>query len=54
LYDLADSRLRGRGSPHRAPVFFDDRVFALLGYELVEGRLVRGHMQEIGRLDFTP
>jgi hypothetical protein len=36
------------------PVFWDRRVFALLGYELVEGRITEGAIQETRRLDFTP
>jgi hypothetical protein len=31
------------------PLFIDDRVFALLGYELVEGRIARGRIEEIHR-----
>jgi hypothetical protein len=34
------------------PIFYRGRVFALLGYELVEGRIERGGIQEIGRTDF--
>jgi hypothetical protein len=36
------------------PIFIDDRIFALLGYEIIEGRLVRGRVEEVRRLDFTP
>jgi hypothetical protein len=36
------------------PIFLRGRVFALLGYELVEGRMAGGRINEIGRLDFTP
>jgi len=36
------------------PIFIDDRIFALLGYEIVEGRLVGGHIEGVRRLDFTP
>lgn len=36
------------------PIFYGTRVFALMGYELVEGRLVQGRMSETGRLDFAP
>lgn len=36
------------------PIFHDGRVFALLGYELVEGRERRGRMREIGRVGFAP
>jgi hypothetical protein len=36
------------------PIFIEDRVFALLGYELVEGVLADRQLREIGRLDFTP
>ena len=35
------------------PIFYRGRIFALMGYELVEGRL-DGDMREIRRLDFTP
>jgi Beta propeller domain len=31
------------------PLFIDDRVFALLGYELVEGRVARGRIEEVDR-----
>jgi hypothetical protein len=33
------------------PLFVDDRVFALLGYELVEGRVRRGRIEEVRRAD---
>ena len=36
------------------PIFLRDRVFALLGYELVEGRMVGGRIQEVRRTNFTP
>ena len=36
------------------PIFVGDRVFALLGYELVEGRIVEGRMTERRRLNFAP
>jgi hypothetical protein len=36
------------------PIFLGDRVFALLGYELVEGRLNGGAVREIGRVNFSP
>lgn len=36
------------------PVFVGDRVFALLGYELVEGRLRNGRVREIRRVSFAP
>lgn len=36
------------------PIFLGNRVFALLGYELVEGRLDRGRIREIGRVNFAP
>ena len=32
------------------PVFIDDRIFALLGYEIVEGRLGPGGVEEVGRI----
>ncbi len=36
------------------PIFIGERVFALLGYELVEGRVREGRVEEVRRLDFTP
>lgn len=36
------------------PIFLYGRVFALLGYELVEGRVADGGIREIGRVDFSP
>lgn len=36
------------------PIFLRGRVFALMGYELVEGREEGGRIREIARLDFTP
>ena len=36
------------------PVFLGQRMFALLGYELVEGRQGAGGVTEIARLDFSP
>ncbi len=36
------------------PIFLRDRIFALLGYELVEGRMDAGQISEIGRLDYAP
>jgi len=36
------------------PIFLGERVFALLGYELVEGRLDDGAIREIGRVRFSP
>ena len=36
------------------PIFLRNRIFALMGYELVEGRLEDGHIREIGRLDYAP
>lgn len=36
------------------PVFIGARIFALMGYELVEGRLQHGQVTEVRRLDFTP
>ncbi len=35
------------------PIFPGDRIFALMGYELVEGRLEQGRMVEVGRTDFS-
>lgn len=36
------------------PIFMSNRVFALLGYELVEGRMRGGQIREIGRTNFAP
>jgi hypothetical protein len=36
------------------PIFIGDRLFALLGYELVEGREGAGRVEEAGRVDFSP
>jgi hypothetical protein len=36
------------------PIFLGERVFALLGYELVEGRLENGRVREIDRVSFAP
>lgn len=36
------------------PIFVGERVFALLGYELVEGRSDGGRLRERRRTDFTP
>lgn len=35
------------------PIFFRDRIFALSGTELIEGRFVGGQMTEIGRVNMT-
>ena len=36
------------------PIFAGNRVFALLGYELVEGRMSRGSIHEVDRVNFAP
>jgi len=36
------------------PVFIDDRVFALLGYQLVEGEIRGSGIREIRRVSFAP
>ncbi|MDE2184297.1 MAG: beta-propeller domain-containing protein [Alphaproteobacteria bacterium] len=36
------------------PIFAGGRVFALMGYELVEGRLSRTEIKETGRINFAP
>ncbi|HEX4846660.1 MAG TPA: beta-propeller domain-containing protein, partial [Novosphingobium sp.] len=36
------------------PIFLGSRVFALLGYELVEGRAGETAIEEVQRLDFNP
>ena len=36
------------------PIFLGNRTFALMGYELVEGRVNAGKISEVQRLDFAP
>jgi len=36
------------------PIFLRGRIFALLGYELVEGRMAGGRIRETGRTNFAP
>ena len=36
------------------PIFMRGRIFALLGYELVEGRLEGGRIRELDRTNFAP
>lgn len=36
------------------PIFWRDRIFALLGYDLVEGRIDNNAIVELRRLNFTP
>ena len=36
------------------PIFIGDRLFGLLGYELVEGDAKHGNVREIGRTSFAP
>ena len=36
------------------PIFFGERVIALLGYELVEGGFERDRIRERRRVDFSP
>jgi hypothetical protein len=36
------------------PIFYGPRIFALLGYELVEGRMSDGRINEVRRLNFAP
>ncbi len=36
------------------PIFINDRIFALSGYNIIEGRLTNGRVQTVGHLDFTP
>lgn len=35
------------------PIFLRDRIFALMGFELVEGRLQGGSIVEVARIDFA-
>ncbi len=36
------------------PIFLGDRIFALMGYEIVEGRLEGDGVEEVRRADFAP
>lgn len=36
------------------PLFLRNRVFALLGYELVEGKVADGRMREVRRINYAP
>jgi len=36
------------------PIFLSDRTFALMGYELVEGKLARDAIHEVARVSFAP
>lgn len=36
------------------PLFLGKRIFALMGYEIVEGRLQGGRMAELNRVNFAP
>lgn len=36
------------------PIFYSSRIFGLLGYEIVEGKVMDGNMTEVGRLNFAP
>ncbi|NNC71802.1 MAG: hypothetical protein HKN78_02895 [Sphingomonadaceae bacterium] len=36
------------------PIFLGNRIFALMGYELVEGRMRSGRISEMGRLNYGP
>ncbi|MDQ8029165.1 MAG: hypothetical protein REJ23_10590 [Brevundimonas sp.] len=36
------------------PIFLRGRIFALMGYELVEGRVTDGRIREIARVNFMP
>lgn len=36
------------------PIFLGNRTFALMGYELVEGKIDAGRISEVRRIDFAP
>lgn len=36
------------------PIFMGNRLFALMGYELVEGRMANGAIHEVDRVNFAP
>jgi hypothetical protein len=64
LGEIEASTLRSTGDGCRAscvdwygnarPVFLRGRVFALMGYELVEGAIREGHLEERRRVSFAP
>jgi hypothetical protein len=35
------------------PLFVKNRVFALMGYEIVEGKIVGDRISEVGRVDYA-
>ncbi|MCB9617961.1 MAG: hypothetical protein H6724_00765 [Sandaracinus sp.] len=39
---------------HARPIVWRGRLFGLMGYELVEARVVEGRVEELGRTDFLP
>ena len=41
-------------SGNSRPIFTGGRIFALMGYELVEGRLADGRVAEVRRVDVMP
>jgi hypothetical protein len=52
-----DDRCRASGIDwygNARPLFLRGRVFALLGYEIVEGTLNDGRMQELRRINYAP
>jgi hypothetical protein len=62
--ELASGRLQSASDGCRAscvdwygnarPLFIGQRVFALLGYEVVEGRLANGRIEEMRRISYSP
>ena len=41
------------GTAISRPIFTGGRIFALMGTDLVEGRMAAGRIGEVGRLDLT-
>jgi hypothetical protein len=67
FHDLGDLAARSEGAVNdncvascvdwygnARPIFYGNRTFALMGYELVEGRLQPRRIREVGRVNFAP
>ena len=69
LSELGDLSARGNGNGgaddgckascvdwygNARPVFLRGRIFALLGYEIVEGRITGAGIEEVRRASFSP
>ena len=49
-----DSAVQGGDAVWEGLRVYDGRIFALLGYELVEGRMIGGRIREVERVNFAP